>query len=329
MEEIVIDLQDSSNAKGYKTGNLVHQREFSRAKELIEKRLARASSFKHENEPTRYNDTISILGSRGSGKTSFLFSLRDEFRKNSKAEVLKPIDPTLIEEKGHIFLTIISLIKESVYNKINLSDVTPNDSAYQKKKEWEDKLRKLADGLPSMDGIGSGLNDSSWQDAEYIMDKGLKSVKAATNLEVDFNDLVNYALEILKKDAFIIILDDIDVDFRKGWPVLETIRKYLTSPQIIVLLSGDLKLYSKAIRKQQWKNFGKALLKNEAEGQNKMDGYNELVTEMESQYMQKVIKPENRIHLKTLLEKIKVYHSEFEIKIKVKTDDKKNRRTRY
>jgi DNA-binding NtrC family response regulator len=117
------------------------------------------------------------------------------------------------------------------------------------------------------------------------MDRGLKSVKAAKDLETNFNDLVACALKTLEKKAFIITLDDIDVDFRKGWPVLETIRKYLTSPQIIVLLSGDLKLYSKAIRKQQWKNFGKALLVNEAEALNKTYTYNDLVTEMEGQYL--------------------------------------------
>ncbi|WP_321519114.1 hypothetical protein [uncultured Bacteroides sp.] len=324
MEEIIIDLQDSSNAKGFKVGNLVHQREFNKAKELIEKRIARASSFKHKNEPKqRYNDTISILGSRGSGKTSFLLSLLAECKESKNIEVLDIIDPTLIEEKGHIFLTIISLIKESVYKKIDLSNCTPNDSSYQKKIEWKDKLRKLADGLPSIDGVGSGLNDSSWQDAEYIMNKGIKSVNAATNLEDNFNKIINCALEILDKDAFIITLDDIDVDFRKGWPVLETIRKYLTSPQIIVLLSGDLKLYSKAIRKQQWKNFGKALLKNEAESLNKMNSYNDLVTEMESQYMQKVIKPENRIRLTTLFEKLELYKDKICIKIN-KSDENEN-----
>ena len=41
----------------------------------------------------------------------------------------------------------------------------------------------------------------------------------------------------------------IDVNFNNGWKVLETIRKYLTSPQIITLLSGDIKLFSKSIRK--------------------------------------------------------------------------------
>jgi hypothetical protein len=303
-KEIIINLQESSNAKSYGKENLIHQREFDRATKLINARLVRPEAI----DKIRYNDTISILGSRGSGKTSFLLSLLANYKDSKEVEVLNIIDPTLIEEKGHVFLTVISLIEESVSKRLNLSDCSPDDSSYLQKKEWKDKLRKLADGLPSMDGVGSSLEHSDWQDTEFIMDRGLKSVKAASNLEANFNDLVCCALRALEKKVFIITLDDIDVDFRKGWPVLETIRKYLTSPQIIVLLSGDLKLYAKAIRKQQWKNFGKALLKNEAEALNKMNEYNDLVTEMEGQYMQKVIKPENRIRLTTLFEKIESYN---------------------
>ena len=309
---IIINLQDSSNAKEYEFGNLIHQREFNRVIELIDDRISNVPLSKHtekdKNSRQRYNDTISILGSRGSGKTSFLLSLlkfykADEKRKD-KAEVLGIIDPTLIEEKGHVFLTIISMIEETVCRKLNLNDCSPNDTDYCIKKEWKDRLRKLADGLPSINGVGLGMNDTNWQDAEFIMDRGLKSVKAAKDLEANFNELVAFALTTLDRKVFIITLDDIDVDFLKGWPVLETIRKYLTSPQIIVLLSGDLKLYSKAIRKQQWKNFGKALLINEGERLRKKFEYNDLVTEMESQYMQKVIQPSNRIRLTTLYEKI-------------------------
>lgn len=331
-DEIVINLIESSNAKEYESGARVHQKEFEYATRLIDLRISNATLLKNpdkdNNSRPRNNDTISILGSRGSGKTSFLLSLlkfykaKEDNNHNMVVEVLDIIDPTLIEEKGHIFLTIISLIQDSVCKKIEFNECSPNESDYCKKKEWEIMLRKLADGLPSIDGVGLGMNDTNWQDSEFIMGRGLKSVKSATNLEKNFNELVDCALKTLEKKAFIITLDDIDVDFRKGWPVLETIRKYLTSPQIIVLLSGDLKLYSKAIRKQQWKNFGKALLKNEAESfnpedtiaQSKKRAYNDLVTEMEGQYLQKIIKPENRIQLTTLYEKITLYKQVIKLK---------------
>lgn len=308
---LTINLNESSNAREFEGNNIIHKIEYSRAISLIRKQIQNAQ-FANKNN-VRYNDTISILGSRGSGKTSFLLSLLKDKNITSDAIVLKIIDPTLIEEKGHIFLTIISLIKEIVYDKLRFNECIPGDQSYPKMREWKTLMHKLADGLPSIDGVGVGLNEIDWKDAEFIMDRGLESVKAATYLENNFNKLVNESLKVLGKSAFVITLDDIDVDFRKGWPVLETIRKYLTSPQIIVLLSGDLKLYSKAIRKRQWGNFGKELLINEGERLEKMNHYNDLVTEMESQYLQKVIKPENRIHLTTLFEKVTTY----KVKIKI------------
>ena len=82
----------------------------------------------------------------------------------------------------------------------------------------------------------------------------------------------------------VLMFDDSDVDFKKSWPVLETIRKYLSIPEIIVILSGDLKFYRLSVRKQHWMNFGKGLLKNEYDKEANLDSsYKELVTEMESQ----------------------------------------------
>lgn len=301
MAQVVIELSRSTNAKRFPLNSLIHLDEFEKTKGWIDTRIKKIDGGEIDKKE-RLHDTITILGSRGSGKTSFLLSLLDSYTSEEGVEVIDIIDPTLIEEKGHIFLTIISQIADVVERKLSKSDCNPESKAYLAKKKWNEKLKSLAAGIPSIDGIGG--NYDSWQDPEFIMDKGLRSVRAAKKLESDFHELLKLGLEILNKKIFIIALDDIDIDFRKGWPVLETIRKYLTSPYLITLLSGDLKLFSKAIRKQQWKNFGKALLKNEGEQLHKMNDYEDLVTEMEGQYLQKVMQPQLRIHLTTIQEKI-------------------------
>lgn len=308
MESIItINLSESRNAKIFDKSSLIHSSEFIKVQTWIDERIEQVKSSKKgkNNIPVRLHDTISILGSRGSGKTSFLCSVLDYYKQNreNEVEIIDVIDPTLIEEKGHIFLNIISQIADKVDIQLSQSSCDPESMAYQNKKDWDSKLKKLAAGLPSLDGIGSGFE--SWQDPEIIMHSGLKNVHSAKNLEENFHQLVKFALDkILKKEVLIIALDDIDIDFLKGWPVLETIRKYLTSPHIITLLSGDLKLFSKAIRKQQWKNFGKALMINEADKMSRMEAFDDLVTEMEGQYLQKVIQPQRRIHLTTIQEKV-------------------------
>lgn len=301
--KIIINLSESLNAKAFGEQNLIHTEEFKKATGWIEDRIKKVETEKPEElKKVRLHDTITILGSRGSGKTTFLYSLLEHYRTSSGVVVLSVIDPTLIEEKGHIFLTVLSQIKKEVECALSKSDCNPESSGFHERKEWMGRLKKLAAGLPSIDGVGRGYDD--WQDPEFIMDKGLTAVQAAKELEANFHALLELGLKILGKKIFILALDDIDIDFRRGWPVLEMIRKYLTSPLIVTVISGDLELFSKAIRKQQWKNFGKALLKNEAEQLRLIGDYNDLVTEMEGQYLQKVLPTQRRIHLTTLQEKI-------------------------
>lgn len=307
---IRVNLSNSSNSKAFGDKEQIHYYEFKKAVCWINQHIERIRIEEKERgcvarskkATERCLNTISILGSRGSGKTSFLLSLLHQYRVHPDVQVLDVLDPTLIEEKGHIFLSVISQITDLVDRALDATDCRPECPQYATREVWRHKLKTLSSGLPSVEEAAH--YDSSWQDPDYIMDKGLRAVHAARKLEQNFHELVEMSLQILGKKAYLLSLDDIDVDFKKGWPVLETLRKYLTTSRIITLISGDIDLFSKAIRKQQWKNFGKALLINEAENQGKYPEYNDLVTEMEGQYLQKVLKPEYRIHLNTLLEQI-------------------------
>lgn len=309
-ENITIDLAYSSNAIAFKGNNIIHITEFEKIKNEIELRVKKASV------ETTALDTITIFGSRGSGKTSFLKSLQEYYHGNNEIEVLKIIDPTMIEDKGHVFLTIISQIKVKVDKKFQNIECSKREGVFVDKEEWRKKLLKLSAGLPSIENISTSMD--GWQDPEYIMDKGFKGVESAMDLASNFQELVKIALRILGKNMFILILDDVDIDFPKGWPVLETVRKYLTTPYITTIVSGDLRLFSKAIRKKQWSNFGKALLINEGEKLKRLPEYNGAVTEMEGQYLQKVLKPQYRIKLNTLVEKYRL-NEKFKVEVKLKS----------
>ena len=299
--DIIINLSQSMNARSFGETEIIHKAEFNRVIELINNKIeiTEALCDNCSGVPNRYNDTITVLGSRGSGKTSFLMSILKKYKGHVDVEIIELIDPTLIEEKGHIFLTLISLITDKVEKKLSKDECDPYCREYRQRKCWDDKLKKLAAGLPSIDIDNASLY-SNWHDPEHVMKKGLEAVKAAKELEKNFNCILEEALKILGKKVFLIAFDDIDVNFNNGWKVLETIRKYLTSPHIITLLSGDIKLFSKAIRKFQWENLGSELLKWEGEIQGRIESFDEMVTEIESQYMQKIMKAPNRIHLLTI-----------------------------
>jgi len=303
MSEIIIEIESSTDASAYELGQIIHKNEFDTVCELIKDKIDFAKhNFERlaNSSELEKNNTISVFGARGTGKTSFLKTIKQHYANNEIVEQLNLIDPTMIEEKGHIFLTVIAIINDKVLKKLKSKQT---DSKVFK--TWQETVNALAYGIPSIDGIGgNGLSEADWQDPEYIMQKGLTSVSVAFDLAKKFHLFLHEALSHLERKAFLIVFDDIDVNFRKGWPILEMIRKYFTSDLLITIVSGDIRLFSLSIRKHKWQNFGKALLINEGEQLKKMYYYNDRVTEMESQYLLKVLKPERRVQLSALRQKV-------------------------
>jgi hypothetical protein len=158
------------------------------------------------------------------------------------------------------------------------------------------------------------------------METGLRATRASNELEIIFHRFVDKSLKLLNKEAFIIAFDDIDTHFKRGWPLLEIIRKYLTTPQLITILSGDLELYSILVRSKQWENFGDKILGNE---ENRHSHFSAMADQLESQYLLKLLKPERRLELRSLFyffERVRTSHKkqgkDFTVGIRSDNDDK-------
>ena len=306
MSIITIKLSNSLSANKFGEEERIHHKAFEKVLDLIDKQKDACLNYDPEEEDGfhRCNNAISIFGERGVGKTSFLMSLCNHLKtvKEDNGEKLKygdiyllpTIDPTLIEEKGHIFLLIISLLDKAVMNCLREKTNCDVD-AYER--SWSIKKALLAKGLPSLKVDGMTYHEPQWNEDEYVMNRGLESVTAAFELETNFHKLVHLALDILGKKTFVLMFDDIDVDFKRGWDLLETARKFLTTPQLILIISGNMKLFSKNVRKQQWHNLGKELLINEKDEKGAHEYYNQLVNEIEGQYLLKILNSENRVYL--------------------------------
>lgn len=306
LDDVIITIDLSKDPIDLKEEELIHQTRYHQILKTISDLMDKGQDYSEEKRFKRVHNIITLSGSRGTGKTTLLQAINKAMVTNSKfldAKPLEIIDPTLIEEKGHIFLNIITMIRQEVYDYRRKRTY---DSV--KVEKWENTLKDLAGGLPLLDGIQGGLNPADWNDPQYIMFSGLNAVKSAIGLEKNFHKFIRLSLELLDKKFFVLFFDDADNDFAKGWPVLETLRKYLTSPQLIILISGDLDLFSYLVRKKQWENFGKALLKNEFDQDDghvskNVHTYPQIVEELESQYLVKLMSPQYRITLDSILAK--------------------------
>lgn len=163
MADITIKLNNSLCARGFNSEERIHNVAFNRAIKMIDKQISKAEEIVNVatvncEDMIRTYETISVLGERGAGKTSFLMSMRDEYKNKEKVLLLPLIDPTLFEEKGHLFLLIISLID------ILVKDVasTPEN------KGWIDEYNKfksaLAQGLPTLDNEGLTYQEPTWHE---------------------------------------------------------------------------------------------------------------------------------------------------------------------
>ncbi|TNJ34053.1 hypothetical protein [Prosthecochloris vibrioformis] len=239
------------------------------------------------------------------GKTSFILSVLQQTPEwGNNVCNLCIVDPTMIETKEHIFLNIIALINE----RVNEYRDQINDGCYQ---DWKKALSKLAGGLNVLDGVGSEqLKQDLWDSPELILEKGLSNSKQGAKLELYFHDFLKESLRLLNKKVFLLILDDIDTSITEGKAILETLRKYLTSKQLIIIMLGDIDLYTTIVRQLQWEKMdpNETLYKYESSHntgekcKQVNEFYRSQIEHLEEQYLTKILKPENRITLKTIAE---------------------------
>lgn len=314
-KQITICLEESKYAHGFNQENNIHSFNFNRVLSLIDNQVSKKGGQKSIYSVDHQYNTISIFGNRGTGKTTFILSILQQIQKTyEKAKILKIIDPTQMEEKEHVFLVILSLIDTEVRSKIETHKRNHNSGDCCYEREWNSKLSSLAKGLPTLEGLNKKQYEN-WDDDLYIVERGLKNVKAAYDLEKNFHELTELALKILQKEFFVLAFDDIDVNMSKGWPVLETIRKYLTTPKFVIFLSGNPTLYSYNVRLHQWNQ-----LKNLKEHED--HDYKNQVNQLEGQYLLKVLKPENRIQLRTLLDYKRINDTSYMVKQKKEDKEK-------
>ena len=311
--KIVLDfmVSDYSDAAACTESSLIHQSQMEQMMRLFDKlyKKARKAKDSREDDFTVKHDTVSIFASRGAGKTTFLLSAQERIRKKyDRAVCLRTIDPSAIECKQHPFVNVLASIHEKVeefLKKENLKQYAFNNNDYESQKGFNNCYKKLLKGLPVIEGVGKENIYDDWDDDEFISIKGMEKAELSNNLNVLFHEYVKKALQLMDKDCFVVAFDDIDTNFQKGYQLLEVIRKYLTTPQVITILTGDLDLYGKLVRKATWQCFDKGFLKKETEYADRAKReFAGMINQLENQYLVKILKPENRIHLKTIYENI-------------------------
>jgi len=214
------------------------------------------------------HSTIGIFGQRGVGKTSFLLTIKDAFDDNGnsgngllssfeldlnvddepedlkdKVLTLDSIDPSRIENEDKLLVTITSKILDHVREN--------NDGDLSKNRAVQDALEDLSRRFRVLfsDATDEILKEAA-SDPLRFAGEVLFDADSGPKLAKAFHRFLALAAEDLGVRCFLLPIDDIDTSFDKGWPLLETLRKYLATDRLITVVSGDLEFFDLIVQQK-------------------------------------------------------------------------------
>lgn len=319
--DVLINLDQGESTKALPTNQLVQVRHYQSLRLQIKSHLddlpSPAEPLKQYRQPFGSGWTQFIDGSRGAGKSTFLSSVKNALESDDELKgrivFFEVIDPSRIEDGEIPLLVILQALRKHVDSAIKGNRGLHDDSL---RDEWRQAFRGVAGGLSLFAKDFHPLNDL---DPEIFLDWGLERASDSVKLREGLHRLFDLACHILGVKALILGFDDADTDSTLAVPLLECIRKYLDTPRVMVLVTGDLELYSLLMRQR----FGKTvagkpeaaldLQRRSAQGDRSAQ-YLRMIDHLEEQYLLKLFPIRRRLHLQplwnvTLRDQCRVTHS--------------------
>ncbi|MFJ5408286.1 P-loop NTPase fold protein [Pectobacterium punjabense] len=256
MSEIIIDLDNIHYMNDYSDNTMLQQSAKKKLdillndfliyleKDPIDKKN-NCQENNQLNKLQRRNNTIFVNGQRGTGKTTFLNAMLDFYSTNENNTGICPlafIDPTLIETHQNIIVDIVVKFKQLHDKKIKYCR---DQEQYN---DLNKQLEQMAEGLRL---LGEQKNNHNKHDDSWFLSQALKSSKSGQYLEERFHQFIDKIANALNKKLFIIAIDDVDTNTEKAYETLENIRRYLSHPKIVVVISGDVTLYNYIVKNRK------------------------------------------------------------------------------
>ncbi len=270
------------------------------AKEIEKNKQKNNFKLNYFNE--EHANIISILGERGSGKSSVLISLKKILKEESqnieyandsytiKNCLFLPnlIDPSVIEDCGSILTLIISLLFKGF-------DEMESSLSEDERRKIVNKFIKLSEIISILD------NRSKTNDA---LDDLLSNTEVY-NISTKLEELIDNYLELKSKNAIykqlVIVIDDIDLNQKGCYKMLEELRKYFCLTNVIVVISASLRdltnVVSSYFNDNYKSNYDFIVYQQVVSSKNKNDIYNYNLEQLTKQYLVKVLPYPLRINI--------------------------------
>lgn len=254
------------------------------------------------------NNIFAFLGDRGTGKTScmesaaqILMDINENTNRDENIEennqniiakknflVLDFIDPTTFNDDTNIMDVVIGTLFENFKKYVTSHCPKPcgnKDDDYERKKH--SVLVKFQEVRRCIKYIGN-TKCLYEQDDDISQMSDLSSV---VKLKTLIKELTDAYLEFFKKDVLVIKVDDVDLQTKYAYTMVDQIRKYFMHENIIILMAVKIEQLSYTIQLENAKNY-KELLDRQLLT-------NSDIIEMAARYLLKLIPIGHRISMPT------------------------------
>ncbi len=222
-----------------------------------------------ENKPKgkrEYTNTISILGARGTGKTSIMHTIENDLSENDI--VLGMIKPDYIVSSGTITSNIIGQLKTTMDRVIreikkeseNTNNYNPDyfkNCIYRENNKLTEKFDRMYEHFCYTEDEYKKILTQKYTNFSSYRDNTSKILNADEKFQELLCDFVetllkeNKQLKSKEKDVeplLIIFIDDIDLRTTKVEEVINALQSYSSCDRIVTIISGDYGTFSDSLR---------------------------------------------------------------------------------
>lgn len=238
---------------------------FKNHERLADERKKMKGNVPDFKSPDNVNNIIAFLGERGSGKTTAInefgrilacieekkvFEWWEEHLRSSIGEleiksfqfvVLDSIDASLLTASEDIVELVLAQMYAKIDNKFQNS--RRNSEGYN----IADTLDCFRTAYRNYHNLNRGVPEKELGDSVPNI---LKNIPSGSNVRKAFKVLLDrfflhMELDDQRPHYLVITIDDLDLNIDYGYQLLEKIRKYLSDPRILVLITADFNQLSR------------------------------------------------------------------------------------
>lgn len=224
---------------------------------------------KSKNLHNQKINNISILGARGTGKTSILKSLINKLEEENIEEnkckkdiilgknvVLPMIVPENMSTSSNLMSMILGLFKGIVDKLEKKYDNKTRDCWFEKKSDISTQYLELVKKFCFIQPDFKSVPIKQYTTENDYVEKSSQIYQSDIEFMACFNEFINKLMTIKEgeeekeeknKRLIFVFIDDMDLSTQRCVDAVRTLLAYISHPRIVTILAGDLETFEEAL----------------------------------------------------------------------------------